>query len=397
MDSSRKAAESSCRRRVDFTKVSSPKDRIHSQSSITKNRISSAGLESVHQHCNRTLIIFLVVSLAAIFGICGYVATERNPIAAWDPPTTLQDLKFIDTTLILVLSAPSNRKRRDAIRETWGREFPNIRFAVGNSDPSLADEATACQDMLLLDAIEDTYDALSHKLHAALQWLDDQSNVQWVVKADDDMFLQLSALQNLLKTFNPQTPTVMGCILQDEPVRKYGKWNEEIFEGPIFPTFPQGSCGYVISRAVVQYVVGITPLEFYHGEDTSLGIWLSSWRTQNGASVVRWIHAPSLFVNDGDCENHPNAVSIGHKISPEHMRKCYSSSLTLHSRKNVEDILQIGLGLRKQGNKRNSTEYKQAVERYQQKQYSAERERKREQKRQQREEQRQRLARNGST
>jgi hypothetical protein len=157
---------------------------------------------------------------------------------------------------------------------------------------------------------------------------------------------------------------VIGNIVRNVPIQRGGKWAEHNFvnHGPIYPPWPQGSCGYMVSRAVGNYIAqqydldvnfrskGDTAnglpnepvLQMYQGEDTSLGIWMEQSNLN-----VSWINS-SLFVNHGDCavpslaassaltaaKDETIAWSIGHRITPEHMLRCYS--VLSHAGANVD-------------------------------------------------------------
>ncbi|KAK4300809.1 hypothetical protein Pmani_027011 [Petrolisthes manimaculis] len=111
--------------------------------------------------------------------------------------------------IVYVHSAPANRKSRDAIRATWGHPewFPVLRhkviFVLGdpqnnNTSSELLDESWLYHDILLAD-FHDTYHNLSYKGVSSLWWL--VSHCQgptYVVKTDDDMFINIFALARLI-------------------------------------------------------------------------------------------------------------------------------------------------------------------------------------------------------
>ena len=234
-----------------------------------------------------------------------------------------------------VLSARKNRKRRDVIRETWGSRAP-VFFVVGSTAPvgmpdqtsnSVDEEQTKHGDLLLMPVL-DTYQNLPVKLKYALRWLDTNCDegVHWALKVDDDMFCHLPSIEDLLtKYIGPESPIVLGHILLNEVVKNYGKWTESEYAEPIYPPFPQGSHGYVMSRQVVRYIsknAGVNStasptLPDYQGEDTSLGIWLG----KQTEFEVEWLDS-SHFVNHGNCED-TDGFSIGHKMTPEHILRCW--------------------------------------------------------------------------
>jgi Galactosyltransferase len=467
----RHTPESSRLSRVDSLNISSVTGHNTSSLQPTRKLFSAQRLWwLLHNNYRRTVIFAAVVLLiAGIFlldhstglaksvswptgfeqsGSASRLLRARDLIVAQQAKPSLlsSDTKNnVGEMIILVLSAASNGKRRDAIRETWGRApalhpeyeaYYVVRFVVGidSTDNNLVVEAESrLHEDLLIVPVEETYENLPRKLYESIRWAVQQENnsdndtriahkvsavtkqKNWIIKADDDMYLRPNVLYNrLLTTLNARTPIVLGCILQDEPVRNTGKWQERTFPGPIYPTFPQGSCGYVLSWPVATFVArkGVTTaggLTYYHGEDTSLGIWLSSWHDTDEVTKdddetgIQWIHAPAHFVNNGQCEgNNTNAFIIGHKITPEHMKQCYAadfSSTAVSAAANTDELESIsfmsvgssalaakttsGPGHNEPPNrpKKDSEEYQTAMARYEQNQRATAREREDEERR----------------
>jgi len=265
---------------------------------------------------------------------------------------SLKDPKVYDDSdlVVVVLSARQNDKRRQAIRETWGRGHA-VYFVIGGASTGINETAVATNLLQkeqedfgdLLDSVHpESYRSLPYKLQFALKWI--VSNcpaVQWILKVDDDMYARVATVANILvPLFNPATPIVAGRILRHQAVQQSGKWQETHYEHPFYPPWPQGSCGYLLSRAAAQYVASNRDsLTLYANEDTSLGIWLESAQDP----PVHWINSP-FFVNHGDCQlpRRPTAsgtattnttvsavvssnvpLVVGHRISPELMRRCY--------------------------------------------------------------------------
>lgn len=121
----------------------------------------------------------------------------------------------------------------------------------------------------------ESYRGLVYKLKAAYAWVLGNTNADWVVKADDDTVVRVSSIGKFLSQYSPTNPTVVGRIIYGPPVHKQGKWADMDYIPRQYPPWPQGSCGHVVSRPIVEYVVeNIDKLHEYQGEDTSLGIWL---------------------------------------------------------------------------------------------------------------------------
>lgn len=289
----------------------------------------------------------------------------RNAYTLADP-----SLYENDTVLVLVLSARDNFDRRNAIRETWGKDHP-VYFVVGGpflqesdetripnatadasrqqrdlangttvrSDPSTDSNATNHSPLLagraldvqkrlveeqeqfhdLLDSRHpDSYRSLTHKLRFAYAWvLRHHPRVEWLVKVDDDTVVRVDTLSTaFLTNFNPNVPMVIGRIIKDAPVHRTGKWAELVYPKSHYPFWPQGSCGHVVSRAVARYVSSAPNLTYYQGEDVSLGIWLDE-----SDLITTWVHS-EYFSNDRKCLLHAWLI-MGHEVTENEMRECY--------------------------------------------------------------------------
>ncbi|XP_071551801.1 beta-1,3-galactosyltransferase 4-like isoform X2 [Panulirus ornatus] len=116
--------------------------------------------------------------------------------------------------IFYVHTAPANRKSRDIIRSTWGSPqwYPGVRhkvmFMLGRSATdqdltSLQEESLMYHDLILADFV-DSYHNLSYKAVTALHWLTEYCRrPRYVVKTDDDIFVNIFALSRFLNyTYN---------------------------------------------------------------------------------------------------------------------------------------------------------------------------------------------------
>jgi len=280
-----------------------------------------------------------------------------------DPPAS-----SCSTLVVLVLSARSHRRRRAVIRDTWGHGHA-VYFVIGgaavhkkkNAASVMADQEDDDEQMLslrqeqeqhqdLIDAVHpDSYASLPHKLRFGLRWVVQQQQTcynhnnattkptQWILKVDDDTYARVDRLQQkLLPLLNPATPMVVGRVVRHHAVPRTGPWAEDFskYNRTVYPPWPQGSCGYLVSRPVAAHVARrYEHLRLYQGEDTGLGIWLDE---ASSSLDVTWVHSP-FFVNHGNCllgvrgnnNNNSNNVPlvVGHKISPNLMELCYESEI----------------------------------------------------------------------
>jgi Galactosyltransferase len=262
--------------------------------------------------------------------------------------------------VVLVLSKRDHFQRRSMIRQTWGKAYASsLYFVIGGGSYARRGNSTSdeVQRLLieeqvrhwdLLDTVHpESYHGLPHKLRFAIRWvMRHHWTVRWILKVDDDMYVRsLNGFVRRnrplgLSILNSSLPVVMGQIQYLIPVQRHGKWAEDVSyyqHHPVYPPWPKGSSGYLMSRSVGMLIAqkynqdlslmksslkDNVSLPTYQGEDTSLGIWLE-------ASNVSWINS-EYFVNHGRClPGVDNAWSIGHRITPELMQKCYEAESKL--------------------------------------------------------------------
>lgn len=176
------------------------------------------------------------------------------------------------------------------------------------------------EDMTLILPMMDFYRSLPRKLKLGYKWVLENTDVKWIAKTDDDMFVKPNDLENLVKKYNPEENIIIGKIAHGWKVARGGKWAEKVYEKDKYPDFPVGSAGHIISRPVAEYIVKhIDGLYDYQGEDTSMGIWMS----QNKDFKVKFVNDAHLS-NQGRCDVEGKYI-IGHNINPAKMKQCYDS------------------------------------------------------------------------
>ncbi|XP_061477545.1 beta-1,3-galactosyltransferase 4 [Rhineura floridana] len=173
--------------------------------------------------------------------------------------------------LVLVASAPSHAPRRQAVRNTWGgarwaaghpvRTF----FAVGlppepSQQAALEREAAQHGDVVQ-GRFLDTYGNLTLKTLALLGWAATRClGAAFVIKADDDIFLNLPALAaHLAELPSPPRPTYLGRIhWQVRPNRDPRSRHHvpaSLYPDSVFPPYCSGTA-YVLSGDAVPALLG---------------------------------------------------------------------------------------------------------------------------------------------
>ena len=148
--------------------------------------------------------------------------------------------------LIYVYSPFDNGKRRNVIRKTWGDVAQydvgvRLVFFVGSPPPNIASEGNRADaqtrlhlesnqygDIVQVDFV-DSYRNLSYKSVAALKWITNSCRrAQFVLKADDDIFVNVFKLLQYLNTMTVEanvTKNTIVCMMNENmAVMRNGKW-----------------------------------------------------------------------------------------------------------------------------------------------------------------------------
>ena len=120
-------------------------------------------------------------------------------------------LSHSPTVLLYVFSSPKNFRRRQFIRATWGKERNYGIYTVGivfilgqdknaSHSKDIKEEAIEYNDIVQASFV-DNYHNLTLKGIAAIKWiLAYCAKVQYVIKADDDIIVDVQMLINLMKS-----------------------------------------------------------------------------------------------------------------------------------------------------------------------------------------------------
>mmetsp|Transcript_5745 Transcript_5745/g.12125 ORF Transcript_5745/g.12125 Transcript_5745/m.12125 type:complete len:521 (-) Transcript_5745:70-1632(-) len=194
----------------------------------------------------------------------------------------------------------------------------------------LMNERVKYGDILIATDVVDTYHSLPAKLKYGYRWaIENLPHAKWFVKSDDDTFVRVEELSHYLETaFREEiaavdplvNPAVIGEIRTKNSPDKAGKWKEfPEFKRKLYPPFPLGSYGHIVSRPVAKYVADNAEKLFeYQGEDVSLGIWLDE-SPLNG--ITDFIDGTHFMNNVQNCMVQHMFV-IGHDLDPNWMGIC---------------------------------------------------------------------------
>lgn len=176
-----------------------------------------------------------------------------------------KNLKSKMTLLILVCTAVPNFLQRQTIRETWGSVVVNntgyvrLAFLVGSTinttvQKELENEAVQHSDIIQQNFV-DSYQNLTLKSIMLLKWVTGFCpDVQYVLKTDDDMYVNVGNLIKSISKFPVKSNVMYGVLFKKaKPNRNpSAKWfvPKNQFDGDMFPDYLSGT-GYMMSRDVV--------------------------------------------------------------------------------------------------------------------------------------------------
>lgn len=179
-----------------------------------------------------------------------------------DSPVVCPDTGYNLTLLVTVLTSVQNVAQRMAIRDTWGKALKKggarIVFFLGSSSSSsiqtmVRREWKDHNDLVQEDFV-DSYYNLSTKTISMLKWVSNNCNkVKYVLKTDDDIYVNAPALFQRLETFN-DTIAIYGQLAHRwRPIRyKKSKWYVPFRNYPWahYPDFVAGPAYFLTGSAV---------------------------------------------------------------------------------------------------------------------------------------------------
>ncbi|ELT93795.1 hypothetical protein CAPTEDRAFT_99638 [Capitella teleta] len=240
------------------------------------------------------------------------------------------------TLVILVHSSPGNKERRDVIRSTWlSTPSPEVTsfFVIGTKHLSnvekgrLHDENYKTGDLLLLENVEDAYKTLTSKTLQSFVWIHHHMNFRFVLKCDDDSFVQIPLLLTKAREFNATDSVYWGNFngmskgLPDPP---------PFILCDRFIPFARGG-GYVLSADLVTYITANQHHLFTHrAEDVAVAVWLTPLKVHRLHDVDFDTEYMSVGCLNSFIVTHKQNIYMmeeKHKNLQKHGRLCQSERL----------------------------------------------------------------------
>jgi hypothetical protein len=145
---------------------------------------------------------------------------------------------------------------------------------IADESSRLEDEAAEHGDLLILPGHLDSYRSLPGKLLAFYRWAS-TLRFRYTLKTDDDVFVNIARVAAAVKDLGQRKSTWWSQFREGWPVARTGKWAEPAYRAPNYPAFGCG-VGNVLSEDLVRWLSANSDLlQWYQGEDVSVGIWLS--------------------------------------------------------------------------------------------------------------------------
>ena len=227
--------------------------------------------------------------------------------------------------VVYIHSSPSNVNRRYSVRTTWGntelfRNFPfKILFLFGKPKKTSMQEALELENRRFGDIIQgdfiDDYKNLTLKAIMGLQWLSEHCpDVPFVIKADDDAFINIFEVLSLVNKAGDKNRTMMCAlhrgnmpILRDRT--KCSKWciKEDEFPGDrYYPPYCAG-LAYIMGMGVMKELrKAVLTTPFFWIDD----VYVTGLLTQKVTMDIEYVNLVGRFTLNG-----PRAVKEFGNIS----------------------------------------------------------------------------------
>ena len=263
-------------------------------------------------------------------------STRELALGLWsESPASLtanSAVVVVGEVIILVHSRINSTLRRNAIRETWLAPRMLIgysvqyRFLIGGLGAkqveirTLDTEQQDHGDLLVLWDVSNSYSSLSNRTLQSMVFINRHYNFSFMLKTDDDVFLNTQRILKDLKTHLPTHRLYWGRSSCYNPLINKGQWRETKwhFCDTYFPYNYGGM--YVLSKDLVNLIAENAPyLQTYTCEDVSVGAWLAPY------NIVR-VDDVRIFSghNSGRCSRGFIAVHINHYLAHKQMKRYYN-------------------------------------------------------------------------
>lgn len=235
--------------------------------------------------------------------------------------------------LIMVPSAVSNFEQRNTIRKTWGNvsranATVMLKFVLGKSKQSvhqsLAGVENSMYNDILFEDISETYENLSKKSIALLQWASKNcKGVKYLLKIDDDMFLNLPRLLDELK-IQPKLNSISGCKVSGASPFRYpfSKWriSREEYERDYYPDYIAGTAYLITGDIISKLYIATKSVPYFIFEDVYI---TGLCRQQIGAVALKNKGFSCGYRDRSPCGKNFRYQITGHHYTPAEIQRLW--------------------------------------------------------------------------
>ncbi|XP_043512311.1 beta-1,3-galactosyltransferase 1-like isoform X2 [Frieseomelitta varia] len=199
----------------------------------------------------------LVASVAQLPGwayntsrdLCVYIHPE-NTTSVLSPNDICSPSPYL---FIVICSAITNVKARIAMRNTWANKN-NLNNTYNSTVKSMIAEESHQYNDIIQEKFYDTYNNLTLKSVMMLKWVTSNcGQAKYLMKTDDDMFVNIPTLMRTLQSRSQTTNTLLGSLICNaKPILDpNNKWYtpKYMYSERIYPNYLSGT-GYVMSLDV---------------------------------------------------------------------------------------------------------------------------------------------------
>jgi len=234
--------------------------------------------------------------------------------------------------LVLVASALKHGDRRSAVRKTWGASDQGVKvlFLLGGQKEGKEDmllekeiqkEWKHSRDLVREDFV-DSYQNLTLKTLGGMRWAYTHCpQATWVMKTDDDMYVNLPLLKSHLQRTHPNPHRVItGCVKNGPQGAPQPIGHNGATFAPVHPPFTAGA-GYVLSGDLPGLLFQKSlDLRLIKVEDAFLTGYCA--RALGG---VEKVHHPKFSCGQLVAQDCDMATQLtGHKVTPDRMVQIHS-------------------------------------------------------------------------
>ncbi|XP_014290943.1 beta-1,3-galactosyltransferase 5 [Halyomorpha halys] len=242
----------------------------------------------MHFRLRYIYVISLFVFIASPCYLFFIIITPKAPIHVltkliYEPGHNIENAKLCHgreppKVFIGIISAPKNYEERNTIRATWGnhrRRDVVLAFFIGKSLDSAVNRKITQESFTYSDIVRsnniDSYMNLTLKTISLIEWtLRHCSNARFVMKCDDDVFVNVTNLLSFINIKFDSKNTIFGELGKDlSPLWWPPRWyvSSSEYDKPRYPDFLFGPAYLLSSDCLRPLFTQALKTEFFRLED----------------------------------------------------------------------------------------------------------------------------------